>query len=173
MGGTADKFYGADGLVQQQASDGSIIMVDTTTGAYQESDGTWYTEDGNAMSYYNPNDGSYVEEGDPSSTLYDANGNPVNPSSASGQTAAAAGAGTPKSSPSIWSSILGAVSGIAGTKTATTTGGTIQPVYKPTVSTSNTGGLIVAVLVIGAVITVSVIIIRKKAPAAPAAAPAA
>ncbi len=150
-------FHGADGLSTQVAPDGSTIMVDTTTGAYQEDDGSWYALDGTPLSYYDPATGNYVEQGDSSLTMYDKNGNPVGTASAGpGGTAAA-----PKSSGGFWSSLLSAATSLGGaSKPATTTTG-ITPVYKPSVTT-NTGGLIVAVLVIGAVVTASVIIIRKS-----------
>ena len=46
------------------ASDGTSIMnSDANTGAYQESDGTWYLQDGTALSDYNPYNSTYTEFG--------------------------------------------------------------------------------------------------------------
>jgi hypothetical protein len=54
----------------------ALLSYDITNGTYQESDGTWYTFDGTALSYYDPTTGNYVEESD-QTTMYDKNGNPI------------------------------------------------------------------------------------------------
>jgi hypothetical protein len=58
-------------------NNGTVLLAyDSTNGAYQESDGTWYTFDGTALASYDPNTGAYKEQGD--DTVYDREGNPIN-----------------------------------------------------------------------------------------------
>lgn len=54
----------------------ALLAYDMTNGVYQEEDQTWYTFDGTALATYNITTGVYSEENDPT-TYYDRNGNPV------------------------------------------------------------------------------------------------
>ena len=172
------KYWGADAIVQHTQSDGTVVNLDQTTGAYQEPDGTWYSEAGDPLSYYDPSNGNYVEENDSSNTVYSADGTPIgtlvggqivtqaNPNAAnsggSGGTVTAGSAPASSGSSSSWlTSLLNTVSKATGNSSPSPSS-TLSPTYKPTVSTSNTSGLIVSVLVIGAVVTGVILIVRHK-----------
>lgn len=58
-------------------ADGAIVKTfDANTGAYQESDGTWYSYEGLPLMYYDTTNGNYIEESDPT-TLYNKQGEPI------------------------------------------------------------------------------------------------
>lgn len=177
--GQVKKTWGADAVVQTTLSDGSIVNLDQTTGAYQESDGTWYDENGDPLSYYDPATGNYVEQSDSTNTVYNAGGTAIGvlnsdgtigtlpaataatSSNPAGQTVVVSAPASTSSGSSNWlTSLMNAASKIAGSSTPTPSS-TLNAAYKPTVSTTDTTGLIVSVLVIGGVITAVVLILRK------------
>ena len=78
-------FVGKNGEIVA-AGDGSAVMnSDPSTGAYQESDGTWYLNDGTALSNYDPTNQTYTES---DGSIYDMGGNYVGDVTDSGRSTA-------------------------------------------------------------------------------------
>lgn len=148
-------------------------MTTDQYGVYQDTDGTYYLEDGTALVEYNADNGKYVEESDPT-TLYNADGSVADDNYAADDTVSSSSGGGGFWSGTNFNTIFGGIVQLASGYMAMKSGKTmvksqsqstlqnVKPLVKPVKKPLSTLAIIGIVVGTGLLITTIVIIANKK-----------